>query len=480
MWKRRNEIEIGKGPLLGSAAVKAGRFALPPRHGARRRLAVVSTDDELCGIGAYCRALEKQLSSVFEVTILGLDQWILRDKTRRARKAGDRLIKKICRQLAEFDAVNLQLEHGTLGRATADIYRRFGWILAASPQISVTFHTMPVAEFDFAAWRKAAGGLKSGIAVRMVGDYLRQTVLSTGILGQLRRCQKKKRVSAIVHTRIDKKRLELLYGIREVYDHPLSFLSEEETEKIRGEAKRERFPILLGLSPETKLVGVFGFFGRYKGFDTVIRALHHLPQSYHLLIFGGIHPNDIRRDEAIHPELKRLFGAAYIDATLVEAQKRTDEERALLFSLALDSSSRDLLLRHPKDLSERVHFMGVLPERDFLAGMAICDAVVVPYLEVGQSSSGPLSQSLELGCRVIASRTRTFLQFAHYHKDRIAFFDIGNHLELAERIVAPSRRRLEPLSFNVETNKAVYFAANRGAAELVDLDRRIASAERLG
>jgi hypothetical protein len=50
----------------------------------------------------------------------------------------------------------------------------------------------------------------------------------------------------------------------------------------------------------------------------------------------------------------------------------------------------------------------VLDEREFLRGMAICDAVVFPYLEVGQSSSGPISQALELGCRVIASRTHTF------------------------------------------------------------------------
>ncbi len=94
--------------------------------------------------------------------------------------------------------------------------------------------------------------------------------------------------------------------------------------------------------------------------------------------------------------------------------------------------------------------------------MAICDAVVFPYMEVGQTSSGPISQSLELGCRVIASRTHTFLQFAKYHPNTVEFFDIGNHLELAGRIVA--RPQFEPhnrrLVFNVETNKATYLAAN--------------------
>jgi hypothetical protein len=99
--------------------------------------------------------------------------------------------------------------------------------------------------------------------------------------------------------------------------------------------------------------------------------------------------------------------------------------------------------------------------------MAICDAVVFPYLEVGQSSSGPISQALELGCRVIASRTHTFLQFGKYHKEMIEYFDIGNHLELAARILArpqydPRARRL---TFNVDTNKAIYRAANGGGSK---------------
>jgi hypothetical protein len=46
----------------------------------------------------------------------------------------------------------------------------------------------------------------------------------------------------------------------------------------------------------------------------------------------------------------------------------------------------------------------------------------------------------------------------------VEFFDIGNHLELAGRILA--RPQFEPgerlPAFNVETNKAVYLAANGG------------------
>jgi hypothetical protein len=134
--------------------------------------------------------------------------------------------------------------------------------------------------------------------------------------------------------------------------------------------------------------------------------------------------------------------------------------------VAADQGLRELLDRHPRDLSSRIRFMGALAERDFLGGMAICDAVVFPYLEVGQSSSGPISQALELGCRIIASRTHTFLEFAEYHKNAVEFFDIGNHLELAERLTARpqfSPRRGLP-DFNIETNKATYLLANGNLA----------------
>ena len=212
---------------------------------------------------------------------------------------------------------------------------------------------------------------------------------------------------------------------------------------------------------------MFGFIGRYKGFDTVIRALHHLPHDHHLLIFGGIHPNEIKPHQPIDPVVSSLFDAGYVDTNVAERIRADPAPGTPTVSVAVDGSMRDLLIEHPKDLSQRIHFLGATGDDDFLAGMAICDAVVFPYLEVGQSSSGPISQALELGCRVIASRTHTFLQFGKYHKEMIEYFDIGNHLELAARILArpqydPRARRL---AFNVDTNKAIYRAANGGGSK---------------
>ena len=162
------------------------------------------------------------------------------------------------------------------------------------------------------------------------------------------------------------------------------------------------------------------------------------------------------------PELIFLVQALAILVLPVAVWRLLHLRGAVPLVVAPDQGLRQLLGPHPRDLSARIHFMGALSEDDFLGGMAICDAVVFPYLEVGQSSSGPISQALELGCRIIASRTHTFMGFAEYHANAVEFFDIGNHLELAERLLA--RRQFSPRSglpeMNIETNKATYLLAN--------------------
>ncbi|HXO89517.1 MAG TPA: hypothetical protein VN849_01875 [Stellaceae bacterium] len=460
--------------VLGSAKASTAPLQRVSRA-ARARLAVVSTYDNLCGIAAYTRSLERQLGDIFDVTVFDLNQFLLRSTHSRVRKFGDKHIQAICREIRHYDTVNLQLEHGTLGRGCSDIFRRFSWILRSSPQLSVTFHSIMQSEgFDFGECFKEVCRFNFTKAIAMRAHYMRSNRLSAGIASRLRRAQRLKPVSVIVHTRRDLWHMKYVHGIRNAYDHPLSFLGGAEAQEIRSAASLEKFAVLESVPAHSKLIGVFGFLGRYKGFDTVIRALHHLPEEYHLLIFGGVHPNEIRPHQEIDPVVSSLFDAGYIDTSVAERTRTHPGAAAPVVSVAFDGSMRDLLVEHPKDLSSRIHFLGAQTDADFLAGMAICDAVVFPYLEVGQSSSGPISQSLELGCRVIASRTHTFLQFARYHPNMVEFFDIGNHLELAGRILA--RPQFEPrdrqLTFNTETNKATYLAAN---GDMPEVERPVAT-----
>jgi glycosyltransferase involved in cell wall biosynthesis len=458
--------QTGRGAIL-PPAVDCATGEPADRNQHRPRLAILSTTSELCGIAAYTRSLQPQLSDVFDITVFDLDQYLLRSGHPRVRKLGDRHIREICGELASFDAVNVQLEHGILGMRTADICRRFAWIVAAAPAVSVTFHTMFWhTTSDTWAWLKDIAKFDLRRAAPRRSDFRRRRRLAWFVARQLRQAQRRKPVAAIVHSRRDRREIEHVQAIVRVYDHPLCFLSATAAEEMRSGATRQRFPLLNSLPKNSVLIGMFGFLSPYKGFEAAIRAMQHLPEHYHLLVFGAVHPNMIAAHESIDPYLLSLLNEAYVDTTLPERLARAAHGQIPPITVTIDRQLKDLLLRHPRDLSSRLHFMGAMKDRDFLAGMTLCDTVVFPYLEVGQSSSGPISQAVELGCRIIASRTRNFLEFARYHPDRIEFFDIGNHLELAERLLAPPE--FEPrhyrAEYDVETNRSVYRAAN-GSAE---------------
>ena len=438
-----------------------GQLATMPSR--KESLAIVSTSSKLCGIAAYTAALRRQLGDAYDITVFDLDQYLMRNPHRRIRQLADQHIKEICTAIRRFDVVNLQLEYGTLGRYGTDIHRRFCWLTDAAPRLSVSFHTLLMPPgFDATAFAKALATFKFKTAARMKADFRRTRLLSHGIARQLRHIQRHKPVSAIVHNRRDLRDAKHLYGLDRVFDHPLSYLGADEAAAIRGSASRRQFPMLDGLPPDAVLIGVFGFLNEYKGIGTAIQALQYLPHNHHLLIFGGVHPQEIVPRQSRHPYITSLFDGAYMDTTLYDRLSGAGAGNTTPLVVAADQGLRELLGAHPRDLSARIHFMGALGEPDFLSGMTICDAVVFPYLEVGQSSSGPISQALELGCRIVASRTHTFLGFAEYHKNAVEFFDIGNHLELAERLSARpqfSARRGLP-EFNIETNKATYLLAN--------------------
>lgn len=431
----------------------------------RRRIAIVSTYDELCGIAGYTRAVERQLSPYADVTIFDLDQYLLRSANARIQRLAERHIREIAAALPQFDSVNIQLEHGTLGRTSRQIIRRFGLLANAAPSLSVTFHTVPQADdmpLETIARLVARGRIPS--AGRVFDMAIKARVMNYGIQGQLRRLQRRKPVSVIVHSKRDMRMMRDLHRLKTVFHHPLSFISRDAAMDIRARATAEAFPLLGNLPAGAKLIGTFGFLSSYKGFETAIRALKFLPDDHHLLIFGGVHPQGIRREEAIDPYIQRLLRVARIGQTPLDHLKESG------MALSPGGDVQQLITDHPESLRGRVHFMGVLSDDAFYAAMALCDVAVFPYMEVGQSSSGPISIAVEMGTRVIASRTAAFRGFARYHPDRVEFFDIGNYAELASRIAAPDTAggRIADLSHNAGTNARLYLRAS--GASVTELD----------
>ena len=429
------------------------------------RLAIISTYDELCGIAGYTRSLKQQLRPHAAITVFDLDQYLLRSSHARLQRKADRHIDEIAARLKEFDSVNIQLEYGTLGRSNAQILRRLRKLIVAAPAVSVTFHT--VLGHERLNWDEIRRALVKGrisLLSEIIGSYHRRRHIGSKTYALLRARQHIQPVQCIVHTKRDARLLHDIYGIDNVSHHPLSFVSAEQAEQLRRNTIRNHFPLLHSLPPTAKLIGTFGFLSPYKGFETALRALRYLPKDHHLLIFGGVHPQAIRQNQALDPYILSLLQEARIGQTMLD----TVEAKGPGVTISLDSGARDLFARHPEDLQDRVHFLGVHDDEDFMRAMALCNAVVLPYLEVGQSSSGPVSIALEMGCRVLASRTLTFLQLARYHPGQIEFFDIGNYSELATllRIDMPAPLGKRQLAYNTETNIALYLKANGGLQSL--------------
>jgi glycosyltransferase involved in cell wall biosynthesis len=387
----------------------------------------------------------------------------------RVRRLANDMIREFAARLKEFDAVNIQLEHGTLGQRQVDIIRRFKILAAAAPALSVTFHTiLPHQTVNYAAIIKRLSVLDFKGAKSLYFGVKHASRMNFEIYGALRRLAKSKPVSVIVHTRRDMRLMRYVHQLPKVFDHPLVFMSPEAALELKRTTTRASVPMLGRLPVGAKVIGVFGFLSEYKGFETVIRALHLLPEDYHIAFFGGVHPNEIRRNEKIYSYVKSLLDEAYVNRSVF------DNLKDVSVSVSVSATDTSIFLAHPKDLSRRIHFLGSQTDENFAKGMAVCDVVVLPYIETGQSSSGPLSIAIEMECRVIAARNHAFMQFARYHPDAVEFFDVGNHLELADRILSSPafQPQAHSRAYNCETNIELYVAANTAEEAKAELGVR--------
>ena len=422
------------------------------------RLGIVSTFDDDCGIAGYTRHLLKQIEADFDVEVFDLNQWFMRNADVRVSAAADAMIKEFCARASTFDFINIQLEHGTIGSTSKSIVRRLKWIVNAAPALSVTFHTYRSPQkLHHRRITKALLHLRFADTWGVFRDYFDSRALSSGIYKLLRDAARTKTVNVITHTRRDALMLRHAQKLPNVFDHPLVFLDESGAARLRAETRKADFPILENLPSDARTIGLFGFISEYKGFDTVVRALRFLPDNYHILLFGAVHPGEIREHQKVNDYVRHLLDIAGVDSSIADVGVSN-----LHLNVPLPAGREREAISHPHNFAHRIHFLGPQTDEDFARAMCLCDAVVMPYLEVGQTSSGPISIALDMGARIIAARNRAFLQFGRYYPKCIEWFDIGNHVELAERIVA--RPAVLPTSrvrnYGVESNRATYRAAN--------------------
>jgi glycosyltransferase involved in cell wall biosynthesis len=163
-----------------------------------------------------------------------------------------------------------------------------------------------------------------------------------------------------------------------------------------------------------------GFISQYKGHSISFDALVLLPNYVHLVVLGEIH-------------------GVVADSSSGVA-KMTKDLQIQLASL-------------PKSVLSRIHFIPTPTDIEIAAAIYSSDAVLLPYIETGQSGSGPLSESRSLGAQIICSNIPAFRNENGYHPN-LHYFDVGNVYQIRDLVI--SLMSLRRISKNTKRRKVHY------------------------
>ena len=415
------------------------------------KVGIISSYRTRCGIASFTETLVSLLGETFDIEVLVLDQFTLRSRHVRVEKLGDQLIDDIGARLSEFDVINFQWEPGLLGATRKQVIRRtkrlFKAMIAARKPIVIAAHTvltLPPSRFSL--------GL-------MFDEQYRYVARTHHLLRYLdARCD----LTLVAHTPRDRAYFQHVIGLRQVVDHPLSYMRDGWPDQVaRGAAAyRERIDRQVG--PGKKVIGTFGFLSDYKGMEVAIRAMRDLPDPYVLLIYGEVHGENVKPWQSVNSYVAKLMGESSGDPdslrrVLISApQIRNGSNMADVGQISAELRSE--LFQRSKPIMDRVYFMGSPDDYEFALAVKAVDVCVFPYLEIGQSASGPVSQAVELGKPTALSRTKTFTELENYYPHHLSFFDIGNYLQLAQilSLLATDPPRLKDLHYDQNSLKMIY------------------------
>ena len=359
------------------------------------KIAIVSSYKLECGIARFSEVLYRNFSSLNEVTVFELPPAQLKKSFGATDQEADDFIDDLCKQLQSFDAVSVQCEYGLFADSIALSINRLKRLLAANSNCTITFHTIISrscsADITLPSIPKLVLRPRS-----TVGSLARawQTTRTARYEMQLFGFIREHKVKVIVHTETTKRMLQQRFKLPNVECHPLCYTTEQERAGYDHTICRNELINRLGLEKSDRIIGVFGFFGDYKGFDYAIRCIARLPENYKLLIFSGLHPSAIKQS---------------------------------------DTSQIDQLVTLAKRLKVlgRTFFMGSVDDASMYAAIAGVDYSWLPYREVGQEASAICSEVAELSKRMIISRNFAFVDYMKFNlRDDYEFFEIGNVEEL--------------------------------------------------
>ncbi len=408
---------------------------------AKKKLLIISSYKRPCGIAQYVEHLETPLRGIdkWSVDVESLPVELFKFGSGFARKASQKYLADLEKKVKNYDVVNIQLEVGLFGKTQMSSWRRLKRIIDASSKILFTYHTVP----NFMKKNEPFS-----VRPKQFKKWLHGELFGEKFFSKLFNVVKDnpEKFSHLVHTKREEKIFSMM-GIpaRTIHNFPLAFLSREMKEKYRSSNTREALLGNLNLQDDNELVllGCFGFLSPYKGVEVAIRSMEYLSENYQLLVVGGLHPEGIQYDTTNQPYIDKLMRLLTTEYSLGKRQEF--------------HKKRELL-------SKRIHFIGAPDNDKFNQIMSSCDAVILPYAEVGQTSSGPAALALDLQKPVYCSNNKAFKELGKYSSGALSYSEIGNYLELAQKIknedgLLPERveaRLLYGQEINIERRAQLY------------------------
>lgn len=404
------------------------------------RLAIISTYNENCGNASYTHVLKQAFSEFVEVDVLALDLFLLQKKESVFRRAADDHIRAIAEKLKQYDYVNIQFEAGLFGKTIPDIKRRIGWLINAAPNLILTMHRIDVESVKSGRILSQIIKERSLKPLKRRAGSRRFINLYRHIVEQVEDAGKRKNAWIKVHTKRERRVVTDIYRMPNCFDYPLAFLTPQERESAWAQSDVEAFRARNNFGPDDKIIGLFGYISEYKGIETALQSLLELPPEYKLVFFGSHHPQSIQAHSVIHPFIEKLIDMmGDVDDEVYARETRKARLRRLempVVQVNAEKSPADQpeQLKTIPLLSERVRFIGSLPDPEFIEALRLSDAVVLPYIEVGQSMSGVIVLGMEAGAKLICANNHSFFETRKYFGDTFHGFDIGNYVELAQKI----------------------------------------------
>ncbi len=318
----------------------------------RLSVALLTPWDQECGNAEYAKRLAVGLRQFAAVTPIELVNF-----TDTEREFSSRRRRRVCLGIARqanaaaVDLVHLQHEFCFFGRRIREANRNFSAVMRRIRKpVVITVHTW-LAGMTYSRrkhwWQNVAEGVRYRMLKRQFGRALRRAA------------------AIVVHSQETYQRLISTYPRFKQKTFVIPIPVEPIDHRGVTPPIRKR--------PDEKWILVPGFVSRYKGHSHAIAALRQLPESFRLVVAGGVHPKD-------------KHGPEYWMGLLGEA----------------DAAG----------LQNRVIFTGYMSDpRQQAAVLHQADCFLLPYDEVGQSGSAVLADALSHDRPVITSTAKSMFVY---------------------------------------------------------------------